>query len=180
MRAVLRGLAAVTIGVMLAVATAGVASAKEVSNEKYAKKVCGGVNAVLADIDQLEPSTTDDPATYQSETLASVDALIDSLDGTAAKLKKLSPEDGGKKVKKLFNKYLNELTGKFQDARDEFAAADPTSPAFTADVTVLGVAIQNASIGVDDPFSKLSDNQDLLGAFGDEPSCEDIVTVYGG
>ena len=180
MRTVLRGVAAVTIGVMLAVATAGVASAKEVSNEQYAKKLCGGVNKVLADIDELQPSTSTDPATYQTETVASLDSFIASLDGTAAKLKKLSPEDGGKKVTKLFNKYLKELTGKFQEARDTFAAADPTSPAFTADVTVLGVSLQNATLGIDDPFSKLSDNQDLLGAFDDEKSCEDIVTVYGG
>ncbi len=50
----------------------------------------------------------------------------------------------------------------------------------SADVTVLGVSLQNASLGIDDPFSKLSDNQDLLGAFGDEKSCSEIVTVYGG
>lgn len=179
MSKVVRGVAVVTLGVVLAVATAGVAAAKEVSNEQYAKKLCGGVNKVLDDIETLEPSTSEDPATYQQETLTSVDSLISSLEATSAKLKKISPEDGGKKVTKLFNTYLKELTGKFQDARDAFAAADPNGVAFNADITVLGVALQNATLGIDDPFSKLSDNQDLLGAFDDEKSCEDIVTVYG-
>lgn len=179
MSKVVRGVAVVTLGMVLTVATAGVAAAKEVSNEQYAKKLCGGVNSVLDDIDALEPSTSQDPATYQQETLASVDSLIASLETQTAKLKKLSPEDGGKKVTKLFNAYLKELTGKFQEARDAFAAADPNGVAFSADVTVLGVALQNATVGIDDPFSELSGNQDLLGAFDDEKSCDDIVTIYG-
>ena len=172
-----RGVAAVTIGGMLMFLTAGVAAAKEVSNEKYAKKLCGAVNGVLDDITELEPSTTTDPATYQTETVASLDSLIASMEKATAKLKKLSPEDGGTKVSKLFDAYLQELTGNIQDARDQFAAADPSSPAFTADVSVLTVGLQNSALGIDDPFAKLSSNQDLLGAFDDEESCEDIVTI---
>ena len=84
------------------------------------------------------------------------------------------------RMTKLFDTYLQDFTGEFQSARDEFAAADPSSPAFTADVAVLSTSLQTAGLSLDDPFSKLSDNQDLLGAFGDEKSCEDIVTVYGG
>jgi hypothetical protein len=172
--------AAVTAGATLMIATVGVAAAKEVSNEKYAKRVCGEINGVLDDIDSLDSPDTSDPATYQTEALAIADELISNLDAASAKLKKVSPEDGGKKVSKLFTKYLNEFSGKFQDLRDEFAAADPTSPAFTGDVTIFTVGVSNAPIGIDDPFAKLTDYQDLLGAFGDEKSCEDIVTVFGG
>jgi hypothetical protein len=179
-RRVGRGLAVLMIGAVFFTVAAGIAGAKTVSNEKYAKKLCGTVNGVLADIDDLEQPTTEDPASYQTEALAALDEIIGSMETAATKLKKLSPEDGGKKVTKLFNQYLTDFTAEFQSARDDFAAADPTSPAFSADVTVLGVTLQNASLGIDDPFSKLSDNQDLLGAFGDEKSCSEIVTVYGG
>jgi hypothetical protein len=168
------------IGTLFLSMTAGIAGAKTVSNEKYAKKVCATAGSAIDDLGSIEPSESADPATAQAETVASLDEAIGSLEARATKLKKLSPEDGGKKITKLFDRYLEELTSKIQDARGEFAAADPSSPAFTADLTVLGVAIQNSTLGIDDPFSKLSDNQDLLGAFGDEKSCEDIVTVYGG
>jgi len=177
-RLIVRGVAAAMVVAMLIVVTGGIASAKEISNDKYAKKLCGSVNGVLDDISALEPSTTTDPATYQTETLASLDSLVASMEKATTKLKKLSPDDGGKKVSKLFDAYLKELTGNIQDARDEFAAADPSSPAFTADVTVLTVGLQNSALGIDDPFSKLSSNQDLLEAFDDEKSCEDIVTIF--
>lgn len=179
MNKVLRGLAVLTMGAVVVTATAGIAAAKTISNEKYAKRLCGEMNGVLEFIETLEPSTTDDPAAYQQETLATIDQLIASMQKAAKKLKKLSPEDGGKKVTKLFDGYLNDFTQEFQDARDEFAAADPSSPAFTADVTKLGVALQTAGLSLSDPFAELSDYQDLLGAFGDERSCEEIVTVYG-
>lgn len=162
------------------VATAGVAVAKEVSNEKYAKRVCGEINGVLDNVESLDSADTSDPATYQTEVVAATDTLLADLNAGTAKLKKLSPEDGGKKVTKLFNAYLTEFSTKIQDLRDEFAAADPTSPAFTGDVTIFTVGLSNAPLGIDDPFAKLSDYQDLLGAFGDEKSCEDIVTVFGG
>jgi hypothetical protein len=172
--------AAVTAGATLMVATAGIAAAKEVSNEKYAKRICGEINGVLDDIDSLDTADTSDPVAYQTDAIAVVDELIAGLDAAGAKLKKVSPEDGGKKVTKLFNAYLKEFSGKFQELRDEFASADPQSPAFTADVTVFTVGISNAPLGIDDPFAALTDYQDLLGAFGDEKSCADIVTVTGG
>jgi hypothetical protein len=174
---ILRGVAAAAAGVTLVVATGGIASAKDVSNDQYAKKLCGSVNAVLDDVGELEPSSSTDPAAYQTETVESLDSLIASMEKATTKLRKLSPEDGGTKVAKLFNKYLKELTGNIEDARDEFAAADASSPAFTGAVTVLTVGLQNSALGIDDPFAELSDNQDLLEAFDDEKSCEDIVTV---
>jgi len=176
---VLRGLAVLTMGAVVVTATAGIAAAKTISNERYAKRLCGEMNGVLELIDTLQPSTTDDPATYQQETLASIDQLIAEMQKAAKKLKKLSPEDGGKKVTKLFDGYLNDFTQELQDARDTFAAADPSSPAFSADVTTLAVTLQTAGVTLSDPFAELTEYQDLLGAFGDESSCEDIVTVIG-
>lgn len=171
---------ALVMGATLMVATAGVAGAKEVSNEKYAKRVCGEINNILDNVEQVDSADTSDAAAYQTDAVAAVDTLLGELNAGTAKLKKISPEDGGKKVTKLFNAYLSEFSAKIQDLRDEFAAADPNSPAFTGDVTIFTVGLSSAPIGIDDPFAKLSDYQDLLGAFGDEKSCEEIVTVFGG
>jgi hypothetical protein len=161
-------------------AGASVTAAKTVSNEKYAKQLCGRLQDYLAEVDALKEPDVSDPAAYQTQTLASVDKLTAQLKAAQTKLKKVSPEDGGKKITKLFDKYLADLQTEFQSARDTFAAADPSSPAFSGAVTVLGVSLSTSNVKVGDPFSKLSGNQDLLGALGDEKSCKDIVTVIGG
>jgi hypothetical protein len=168
------------LSAMFVLGASGIAAAKEVSNEKYAKRLCGAMQDVYETIDAMEQNDATDPAAFQTAAIAQVDELVASMSSAKAKLKKLAPEDGGKLVTKLFDKYLTEFTGVFEDAKTEFAAADPTSPAFTGDVTVFTVALSNAAIGLDDPFSKLSNNQDLLSAFGDEKSCKDVVTIYGG
>ncbi|MEX2255345.1 MAG: hypothetical protein WEC34_07900 [Acidimicrobiia bacterium] len=180
MRKLVRPVAALAVVGALVVALGGVAAAKDVSNEKYAKRICGELQGVLDAIDGLDQLDTSDPATYQTEAVAAADELIASMDSAKAKLKKVSPDDGGKKVTKLFTKYLTDYVVKFEAARADFAAADPASPAFTGDVTVFGVALQNAGIGLTDPFSRLTEHQDLLGAFGDEKSCDGIVEVSGG
>jgi hypothetical protein len=179
-RKLVRPVAAVTLAAALTLAMSGIAGAKTIPNEKYAKRICGELNGVIKSIDKLKAPDSSDPAAYQADALAAVDSLVKSLNKARATLKKASPEDGEKKVSKLFDKYLKGFVTEFQKARDTFATADPASPAFSADVTVLGVSLQNASTKLDDPFSKLTDNQDLLGAFGDEKSCKKIVTVYGG
>lgn len=180
MRKLVRPVVAVTVAAALTLAMSGVAAARTVSNEKYAKRICGELNSVLDSIDKLEQPDASDPAAYQTDAIAAVDSLVKSLNQARATLRKVSPEDGEKKVSKLFDRYLKGFVTQFQKARDTFAAADPASPAFSADVSVLGVSLQNASLELDDPFSKLTDNQDLLGAFGDEKACKKIVTVYGG
>ncbi len=177
MKKLVRAMAAVVAGGALLVATGGIAGAKEVSNEKYAKKVCAAGQGVLDDIDGLVAITTTDPTQFQTEALAATDTLLDSLDSATAKLKKLSPEDGGKKVTKLFDAYYQELSDKIREARDEFAAADPNGVAFTGDVTLFTVGIQNAPIGIDDPFAELTDNQDLLNALDDTKVCKNVVTI---
>jgi hypothetical protein len=176
----IRPVVAVTVAAALTLAMSGIAFAKTISNEKYAKKICGELNGVIDSIDKLKQPDASDPAAYQADALAAVDSLVKSLNKARATLKKVSPDDGEQKVSKLFDRYLKGFVTEFQKARDKFATADPASPAFSADVSVLGVSLQNASLKLDDPFSKLSGNQDLLGAFGDEKSCKQIVTVYGG
>jgi hypothetical protein len=132
---------------------------------------------VLDDIDDITAITTTDPAQFQTEAVAAVDKLLASLEKANAKLKKASPEDGGKKVSKQFNAYFTEFAGNIEEARDEFAAADPNGVAFSGDVTIFQVGLTNSLIGIDDPFAKLTENQDLLGALDDEKTCEEIVTV---
>jgi hypothetical protein len=172
--------AAVTAGATLMVATAGVAVAKEVSNEKYAKQICGRISAFQEEASSFEGSSATDPAQFQQETVQAVEGFIAGLKAARTKLKKLSPEDGGKKVTKLFNAYFTEFMDGYQEALDKFSAADPNGVAFQGDVAIFTAAISTVDATISDPFSDLSDYQDLLGAFGDEKSCEDIVTVFGG
>jgi hypothetical protein len=54
-----------------------------------------------------------------------------------------------------------------------------TGVAFSGDVTVFTVAIQTSALGLSDPFSSITD-QDLIGAFADTKSCENVVTIIGG
>ena len=180
MRKLVRPVVAVTVAVALILAMSSIAGATTISNAKYAKSLCGAISQTVKTVSKLKPSASTDPAAYQAETLAAVDKVLAALRAAQIKLKKLSPEDGGKKVTKLFSKYLGDWQAGIRKARDKFAAADPASPAFSAAGPVLGAELQASEATLGDPFSKLSGNQDLLGAFGDEKSCEKIVTVYGG
>jgi hypothetical protein len=177
-RRVLKSLGAGVAVAALLSGTAGASvSAKTISNGKYAKMLCGQLNGVLDKIKQVSTPNTSDPAQYQQQTLAIVDALIAELKAAQAKLKKVSPSDGGKKVTKLFDKYLVSYETQFKQARDTFAAADPASPAFTGAVTILSAALSTSDVKAGDPFGKLSGQQDLLSALKGEKSCKQIVTV---
>jgi len=84
---------------------------------------------------------------------------------------------GGKKTARLFATYFQEQADEVQAALDTFAAADPNGVAFQADGVTLEVAINLLSTTAGDPFSEVT-NQDLLAAFAEEPSCDDVVTVF--
>jgi hypothetical protein len=177
--------AAVAITALLAVTfTVSAAAAKEISNEKYAKTLCGRLTSIQTAAEQsgqgISTTAEANPAQYQQQAVAAVDALIAKIEATQKKLKKLSPEDGGKKITKLFDQFLTKYGDAFQQARDDFAGVDPTNPAFSADVAAFGAALSTTGVTAGDPFSNLSDSQDLLGALGDEPACSKIVTVTGG
>ena len=98
------GLVLLTAGLVLG--TAGVAGAKNVSDKKYAKTICGAITGVSDTIDQIQPANSGDPATAQTQILTSTDQLLASLNEAKAKAAKLSPSDGGKKVTKLFDAYF--------------------------------------------------------------------------
>jgi hypothetical protein len=174
----------VTVSALLAFgALAGTAAAKTVSDGKYVKSVCGGIhkvkNAFGKTVDAYNALETTDPVAFQTQAAGLVDNLVATIKKSEAKLKKVSPTDGGKKVTKLFDAYLKAFVTKLTDAVTTFRKADPNGVAFQGDVTQLQVAFNIVEVGVEDPFSKIKDN-DLLRAFHDEKSCSDIVTVFGG
>ena len=157
--------------------------AKKVSTTKYAKTVCGSyttlADAIDGFVDEYNGITNEDPAAFQSETLTIANGLLDDITKQQKKLKKSYPDiDDGKKVSKLFIANVGELKSEVSGAVDKFSAADPTSPAFVGDVTQFEVAFNVLSAKLSDPFSEV-DDQDLLKAFDDTKSCEDVVTVFG-
>jgi hypothetical protein len=182
----MRLLVAAVAGTMLVSGMAGASlagKAKKVSTEKYAKVVCanytGATDAVNAFIDAYNGNTSDDPVVFQGEVLDLGDELGTDLAQLEAKLKKAYPDiDDGKKIAKTFVAGVKQVRTEIETALEEFATADPNGVAFQADISTLQVSINLLDIKRDDPFSAL-DDQDLLQAFGDEKSCEDVVTIFG-
>ena len=167
---------------VLVLGMAGAAAAKTVSPKKYAKSLCTTLSDLVESqnelVDTYNTLPVDDPATFQSQTVDLVNGFVADLQAAEAKLKKLKPDvDGGKKVAKVFNEYLAGQATEMQTAVDTFAAADSNGVAFAADVAALEVAISLLSTTAGDPFSEVT-NQDLLEAFDEESSCEEIVTVF--
>ena len=162
----------------LVLGTSGVAAAKTVSDKKYAKSLCGAIQGVSDTIDQIQPATGGDPAGSQAQILQSTDQLLESLKSAKAKAAKLSPDDGGKKVTKIFDQYFQSNIDGVTSAREKLAAADPGNVAFAADIAQFSAALQTLDATTGDPFSKLSANQDLLQALRKEKACSQIVTVF--
>jgi hypothetical protein len=165
-------------------ASVGAAKSKEVSAEKYAKTMCTAYNKVLKDLtdfsDQIGSSTTTDPAAFQAEVRTAGDAILAKLAAAEKKLKSIYPDvDGGKSIGKQFAKNSVELQDAISDAVDTFTAADPTSPAFTGDVTILNVALSTLGTKISDVTTGITD-QDFIGAVGDEKACHELFPVTGG
>ncbi len=171
-------MAVLTAAVVLALAFGGTAGAKTVSDRKYAKRLCGQMNRILDAVESVEQPDLSDSATAQAEMVALADEVIGAMETAKAKLTKISPEDGGKKVTRIFDRYLADFITVFEDARDGLASADSASPAFAGDVGLFLAAIATSDATVGDPFAELSGNQDLLGAFKDTRSCANIVTIF--
>lgn len=185
MKTIARALATMLAGsllVSIGAAGAGASLAeKKVSDGKYARTLCTtltGISGTEEDlVEKYNALDVNDPAAFQTEAIALTNEYIDELTAGQAKLKKLQPE-GGKKVAKPFNAYFSDAITALEEAVDAFEAADPTSVAFQADVSTFQVALQLTGTTTADPFSSVKD-QDLLGAFKDEKSCEDVVTIFG-
>jgi hypothetical protein len=171
------GLGLLTAGLVLG--TSGVAAAKTVSDKKYAKNLCGSIQSVSDTIDQIQPTTGGDPAATQAQMLASTDQLLEALKSAKAKAAKISPDDGGKKVTKIFDQYFQSNIDGITAARDKLAAANPGNVAFAADIAQFSATLQTLDATTGDPFSKLSPYQDLLQTLKKQQTCSEIVTVYG-
>lgn len=180
---------AVLGGVMVVSLTAGVsgaavaAKAKKVPTAKYAKLVCaayGGRTDLVAEyIDTYNNDTSTDPVAFQGQTIDLTNELLADLLDLEKKLKKSYPDlDDGKAIGKLFVKGIADTRSEISDALAEFEAADASGVAFTADVSTFELAINLLDVNVSDPFGEVSD-QDMLGAFDDERSCDEVVDIFG-
>jgi len=187
-RKLIRVGAAATAAAVFVVALGGVAAAKTVSDKKYVKTLCGSVNGIVDSANTLadgfnsaieEFNASPDATAFHTKMLGIVDTYIADAQSAQKKLKKLSPESGGKAITKLFDAFFKEQLAKLTDAADTFRAADPNGVAYQADVTVLQTSLNVSNLGISDPFSDI-DDQDLIGAFDDEKSCDEVVTVIGG
>src|SRR5262245_24890195 len=138
------------------------------------------IQGVSNTIDQIQPATGGDLAATHAQILASTDQLLDSLNTAKAKAAKISPDDGGKKVTKIFDQYFQNNIDGVTAAREKLAAADPNNVAFAADIAQFSAALQTLEATTGDPFAKLASHQDLLQALKKEQACSQIVTVYGG
>jgi ABC-type transporter MlaC component len=187
-RKLIRAGAVATAAAVLVVAGGGVAAAKTVSNEKYVKTVCKGFlkledsNTTLFDgynaaIDEYNASPSADATAFHTKIVGLVDTFIADLTALQKKLKKVSPEDGGKSVTKKFDAYFQAQLDKLTDAITTFRNADPNGVAYQADVTVLQTALNLLDVGAADPFRDVQDNQDLVDAFDSEKSCDTVVEV---
>ena len=190
MRRLIRAGAVVTAAAVLVVAAGGVASAKTVPDKKYVKAVCASSHGIgeagttafdgfNAAINEYNTSPSADATTFHNKVVALVDEFISTVESLEAKMKKLSPEDGGKKITKTFDGAFKEILSKLNEAADKFRAADPNGVAYQGDVIQLQTALQILDVGLTDPFTKI-DDQDLIDAFDNEKSCDDVVTVIGG
>jgi hypothetical protein len=79
----------------------------------------------------------------------------------------------------LFVKNFKEIESEVSSALETLQAADPNGATFTADLTTFEVAINLLDTKTSDPFTKVTD-QDVIGAFDDERSCDEVVTIIGG
>ena len=151
------------------------------SPDEYAATLCGTLldltdqQTELVDAYNVLPA--DDPAVFQADALALVDDFIADLGVAGTELGDVTPDvDDGEDIQQIFTDYIDETTAEVQAARDTLAAGDPNDPAFIGTVTQFEVAINILATTLSDPFAEI-DDQDLLTAFDEEPTCEDIVLV---
>ncbi len=180
--------AVVVIGLMGASgAGASVAAkSKKLSAAKYAKTMCSTYNGVVDELGAFAKDVTDasntqtDPAAFQAEVSTLAEGFLATMAKDERKLKQIYPDvDDGKKIAKQFAKNPGEIKQLVGDAVDELLAADPTSPAFSANVTVFGVTLQTMVNQLTDVTTGI-DDQDFIEAVGDEKQCHEIFPVTGG
>ena len=162
------------------------AKTKKLSAEKYAKSMCTTYNTVIDELGAFAKQITTssasqtDPAAFQAEVSTFADEFLAALAKDEQKLKRIYPDvDGGKKIAKQFSKNPTELKKLVGDAVDTFLAADPTSPAFSASVTVFSVTLSTMVNQLTDVTTGI-DDQDFINAVGGQKACHKIFPVTGG
>ena len=180
--------ALVVLGTMLVAGGAGASVAtktKKVSADSYVKTMCTGYNKVISDLGDFADALTGssavgDPAAFQAEVTTLSEEFLAKVATTEKKLKRIYPDvDGGKKIAKQFSKNAVEVQDFVGEAVDELLAADPTSPAFTANITVFGVTLSTMGNQLTDVTSGI-DDQDFIKAIGNQKRCHEIFPVTGG
>lgn len=173
------------------VATAGVALLgagtlapnRKVSAERYAKTVCttiDGLTAAKKDlVDRYNALPTDDAAALQTQSIVLAEDFLTEFDRAEQRFRKTTPDiDDAAKVRKLFVTFVSDAGEEISGAVDAYRAADPNGIAFQGDVITFETAFNVLEAKLGDPFSKIK-NQELLAAFDDEKSCNDVVQVFG-
>jgi hypothetical protein len=175
---------ALALAATLVVAAGGVASAKTVPDSKYSKVLCKSFKANADSVKQLVTAynalPVDNPAAFQTSAAGLIDKVIATVQANQKKLKKLSPQDGGKQVTKILDKYFTSFSKNLTDAVTKFRAADPTGVAFQADVTQLQVAINLLDVQTMFPTSDLNaanNASNLASAIDKEKSCKGIINI---
>jgi hypothetical protein len=162
--------------------TAGAATAKTVSVDKYAKSLCGTFSTWQDSLGAGNaPSDVTDPAAGQQALVAYFNGLIASTKSAKTKLKKagIPDVDNAKKVANSFQSYLSKASNEISAALDQVNATNPASPDFITTVTQVTTNLSTIDSRLGDPFSKV-ESQDLLHALGNQKSCKGLVTIIGG
>jgi hypothetical protein len=171
----------VMLGVVGCSASSADPGAARVSDRRYARTVC-----VTLDRLRTREATvaTAHSALDVSEPSAFQRKSVDLFEGYAARLRRaraalsdIQPASGGD-ASRAFDRYLSTALRRLDAATDTFRAADSTSPEFQADVSTFEANLQFLAHELPDPFARI-DDQALLAAFRDEPSCAGLVSIGG-
>lgn len=177
-----RAALALTAGVaLLGAGTA--APARKVSAERYAKTICTTIDRLTAAkkdlVDAYNALPTDDAATLQAQSILLAENYVAEFDRAEQRFRKTTPDiDDATKVRKLFVVFVSDAGDEIRRAVETYRSADPNGVAFQGDVITFETAFNVLEAKLGDPFSKIKD-QELLAAFDDERSCEDVVQVFG-
>ena len=185
-RRLVRAALAATVGIALLGAGAGAVAAvpaRTVTAARYAKTVCTTIDGLSVAkkrlIDAYNALPTDDAAALQAQSIALAEDYVAEFDRAEARFRRATPDiDDATKVRRLFVAFVSDAGDEIRDAVETYRGADPDGVAFQGDVIKFETAFNVLEAKLGDPFSKIKD-QELLAAFDDERSCQDVVQVFG-
>ena len=167
--------AGVAAGHVVGAASAAAAKPRSTATAKYAKTVCGvyaslenEVKTYATSIANLDPS---DAAGFEAQATAPTNTLITTVKADEVTLTNVYPNiANGKKIGASLVANSTEID---QALTSALTKLDPSNPGAPID---FSTSIATLSTSLSDPFSKIT-NQQLIGAFKNEPSCKTVVTV---